>query len=184
MDKPRLICRWPIRTPSGAFAPEITLAGAPVDGDSADETRRVWFFAACALRSLQPEAVRGACELDAQLSLTTTPCHPSSVDRQAAEWLADRLTRAVEYGRVRFKNIVESVSVPLIEQPESPDDVASSELDFIEVVLVDGACHGIPNVRYQLTLPNGRVIHGYTDQLGQIWAPPTPRGQCQLVFSK
>lgn len=55
--------------------------------------------------------------------------------------------------------------------------------DWIEIVLHDLDGEPVAGARYELTLPDGRVIHGRTDRHGLARHEGVPSGACSLSFT-
>ena len=100
--------------------------------------------------------------------------------------LGEELSVAVTSGCLQFEKVEWALPPsPDVEGPYVPEPWESDVLlDFIEVVLVDEDGAPVPNVAYQLKLPDGKVVAGQTNHNGKCWTPKTPSGSCELTFPK
>lgn len=100
-----------------------------------------------------------------------------------AHWLSVGRLRAVECLVPRQFTIVAREAAL---EPETPIVVGrqreDEELTWIEIKLVDEDGNPVPNERYEVTLPDGRIRKGALDKDGGAYIDQIPAGQCKVCF--
>ena len=67
-------------------------------------------------------------------------------------------------------------------KPPPPEEAAEQELTWIEIVLLDSDDQPVAGEKYRITLPDGSVAEGTTDNDGKAKVEQIKPGTCQVTF--
>lgn len=66
--------------------------------------------------------------------------------------------------------------------PTNAPEKAKEKKDWIEIILVDAEGQPMPNVRYRITAPDGKVQEGRLNEHGQAGLYQIESGNCKITF--
>ncbi len=100
-------------------------------------------------------------------------------DEGVVERLAQRIARG---DLILVREVHAGISPSDPDAPDVPDDDDDviERLDWIEILIEDEDHQPVPNVAYQLTLPDGSTRRGQTNKLGIVRYDHIPSGTCKF----
>ncbi|MFV8755140.1 hypothetical protein ACNOYE_31720 [Nannocystaceae bacterium ST9] len=100
--------------------------------------------------------------------------------------LVDRLARLVARGDlILVREVHAGISPSDPDHPDEPDEPDIIErLDWIEVLIEDEDHNPVPNVAYELLLPDGSTRIGKTNKLGIVRYDRIPSGSCKFKLTE
>lgn len=75
-----------------------------------------------------------------------------------------------------------TITLPDSCTPGPADPAEFEDLSYLELVLRDDRNAPVPNARYQVELPDGRILEGKLDAQGQAFLDRIPEGECKVTF--